>query len=138
MTFGCKFADFQQFFKLDLSKIYQTFVIENFHLVQPWPIQIGSRATFLKKRHFEGQNLDFFERSNRFCSETAFFRDCRRATLKSFKGCGLAMADLVQSNPSKNLNAGLIFQNLKFCETISFLGFCSQSKTDLFVGYKLN
>ncbi len=29
-------------------------------LDQPWPTQIGSRATFLKNRHFEGQNLDFF------------------------------------------------------------------------------
>ncbi len=28
-------------------------------LDQPWPTQIGSRATFLNNRHFEGQNLDF-------------------------------------------------------------------------------
>jgi hypothetical protein len=33
--------------------------IIDFLLNQPWPTQIGSRATFLKNRHFEGQNLDF-------------------------------------------------------------------------------
>jgi hypothetical protein len=31
-----------------------------YYLFQPWPTQIGSRATFLKNRHFKGQNLDFF------------------------------------------------------------------------------
>jgi hypothetical protein len=61
---------------------------------QPWPSQIGLRATFLKNRHFEGQNFDFFLRSNRFYSKKAFFRDCRRATLNSFKGRGLAMAGI--------------------------------------------
>ncbi len=36
-------------------------------LGQPWVTQIGSRATFLKNRHFKGQNLDFFQRSNQLC-----------------------------------------------------------------------
>jgi hypothetical protein len=59
---------------------------------QPWPTQVGSRATFLKNRHFEGQNLDFFKGSNRFFSKIAIFRGFRRAALESFKGRGLAMA----------------------------------------------
>jgi hypothetical protein len=63
-------------------------------LNQPWPTQIGSRATFLKNRHFEGQNLDFFSGSNQFCSKKAFFRGFRRAAFESFKGRGLAMAEL--------------------------------------------
>jgi hypothetical protein len=32
-----------------------------FTLVQPWPTRIGSRAKFLKNRHLEGQNLNFFK-----------------------------------------------------------------------------
>jgi hypothetical protein len=44
--------------------------------------------------HVEGQNRDFFYRFNRFSYKKAYFRDFRRATLKSSKGRRLPMADL--------------------------------------------
>jgi hypothetical protein len=55
--------DFDEFNKYFLknwinSKNRQKFSV--YGLNQPWPTQIGSRATFLKNRHFEGQNLDVF------------------------------------------------------------------------------
>jgi hypothetical protein len=80
--------------------ILRSYIEKMDSLRQPWPTQIGSRATFLKNHHCEGRNLDFFYTSNRFCSKMVYFRDWRRATLKSFKGRmrpagrGLAMAGL--------------------------------------------
>jgi hypothetical protein len=84
--------------KMVFAKLFfraKMFLLSFFYFLnQPWPTQIGSRATFLKNGHFEGQNLAFFLNSNRFCFKIAFFRVCRRAALESFKGRGLAMAVL--------------------------------------------
>ncbi len=71
MTLGCGFGTEGKEIGVDF--------FGSIWVAQPWPTQIGSRATFLKNGHFEGQNLDFFLNSNRFCFKIAFFRDSRRA-----------------------------------------------------------
>jgi hypothetical protein len=47
----------------NLEEFFETlnpFLFLTLFLSQPWPTQIGSRATFLKNRHFECHNLDLF------------------------------------------------------------------------------
>jgi hypothetical protein len=57
-------------------------------LVQPWAIQIGSRAKLLLKCHVEGQHINFYYPISRFFYEIAIFQ-------KFLKGRRLPMAVLV-------------------------------------------
>jgi hypothetical protein len=51
--------------------------------IQPWPTQIGSRATFFEKSPLCGPKFGLFLKINRFCFKIAFFKVCRRATFRA-------------------------------------------------------